>query len=242
MRPVYRRPRRRKKHHQEAENHERWLLTYADMITLLLGLFIILYSISNVDRKKLDNVAEAIRVGFGFGDRLKVAIFDGSDTLIEDELFKPRSPVYRLWEKLGYNLKKWTSATKLRLGLSETEELQLTLFVPIAEEGEWIVDEVQDEAYNHLAQLSEQMDIEILVRLEIPESKTSARTSWEESARRTARLAEVLESQYKIPREKIAILAHTRFRPLPGNPSDSPELRAKQERVEILVRKKSPSK
>jgi chemotaxis protein MotB len=42
-----------KKHHEEEhENHERWLVTYADMITLLMVLFIVLYSISQVDLAK----------------------------------------------------------------------------------------------------------------------------------------------------------------------------------------------
>ncbi|HWC36526.1 MAG TPA: flagellar motor protein MotB [Mycobacteriales bacterium] len=42
--------------HQDAEhdNSERWLLTYADMITLLLALFIVLYSISVVNKSKFD--------------------------------------------------------------------------------------------------------------------------------------------------------------------------------------------
>lgn len=231
-----RRFKRRKRIEEEQSGHERWLLTYADMITLLLGLFIILYSISTVDRKKLDSVAEAIRVGFGFGDRLKVAIFEGSDSLVDEELFKPRSPVYRLWENLGYNLKRWKEAAQIRLGLSETEELKLILFAPVASEGDWVIDDIQDETYKNLSTLSTNLDIEIIVRLEIPEVSGSSRTSWEDSARKTARLAEILETQYKIPRDKIAILAHTRFNPLPETSVNSPESRAKQERIEILIR------
>jgi chemotaxis protein MotB len=38
--------------HAEAENHERWLLTYADMITLLLALFILLFAMSTISQKK----------------------------------------------------------------------------------------------------------------------------------------------------------------------------------------------
>ena len=39
--------------HEEHVNHERWLITYADMITRLMVLFIVLYSISQVDRAKV---------------------------------------------------------------------------------------------------------------------------------------------------------------------------------------------
>ncbi|EMY05717.1 proton-channel complex MotA/MotB membrane protein MotB domain protein [Leptospira interrogans str. 2002000626] len=38
------------------------------MITLLLGLFIIMYSISQVDQTKLKQVADVIRGGFGLGE------------------------------------------------------------------------------------------------------------------------------------------------------------------------------
>ena len=38
--------------HEEAENGERWLLTYADMITLLLALFIVLFAMSTINVQK----------------------------------------------------------------------------------------------------------------------------------------------------------------------------------------------
>jgi len=44
---------------------ERWLITYADMITLLLVLFIILYSSANLDLQKFRALAESLREGFG---------------------------------------------------------------------------------------------------------------------------------------------------------------------------------
>ena len=44
---------------------ERWLITYADMIMLLLVLFIILYSMANTDLEKFQALAESLREGFG---------------------------------------------------------------------------------------------------------------------------------------------------------------------------------
>lgn len=49
----------------EAAGMMRWLLTYADMITLLFALAILLYSIANIDAKKYEKVARSVRVGFG---------------------------------------------------------------------------------------------------------------------------------------------------------------------------------
>ena len=51
--------------HEEHENHERWLITYADMITLLMVLFIVLYSISQVDLAKFRRLKEGLAGGYG---------------------------------------------------------------------------------------------------------------------------------------------------------------------------------
>jgi chemotaxis protein MotB len=59
---------KRKRHHEaheEHENHERWLITYADMITLLMVLFIVLYSISQVDLAKFRRLKQGVAGGFG---------------------------------------------------------------------------------------------------------------------------------------------------------------------------------
>jgi len=57
--------RRTKKCHSEHENLERWLLTYADMITLLMAFFIMMYSMSVLNMAKFREAAISIRSGFG---------------------------------------------------------------------------------------------------------------------------------------------------------------------------------
>ncbi len=56
--------------HPESAGMMRWLLTYADMITLLLALFVILFSISTIDRVKLQRLAHDISGGFNADDAL----------------------------------------------------------------------------------------------------------------------------------------------------------------------------
>ncbi|MDD2715960.1 MAG: flagellar motor protein MotB [Candidatus Wallbacteria bacterium] len=51
----------RKKGPEKSVNQDRWLITYADMVTLLVIFFIIMYSMSKVDRKKFDQMAESLR-------------------------------------------------------------------------------------------------------------------------------------------------------------------------------------
>lgn len=54
----------KKKKHEEHENLERWLVSYADFITLLFATFTALYALSVADLAKLKDVAQSIRDGF----------------------------------------------------------------------------------------------------------------------------------------------------------------------------------
>lgn len=56
---------RKKKGHEGHDNAERWLLTYADMITLLMAFFIMMYSMSVLNMAKFRAAAISIRSGFG---------------------------------------------------------------------------------------------------------------------------------------------------------------------------------
>ncbi|HWE54652.1 MAG TPA: flagellar motor protein MotB [Acidimicrobiales bacterium] len=58
------RGRRGRGHEEEVENGERWLLTYADMITLLLALFIVLFAISTINQKKFLALALGLKQSF----------------------------------------------------------------------------------------------------------------------------------------------------------------------------------
>ncbi len=52
------------------ENHERWLITYSDLITLLLIFFIVMYSMSKVDMAKYEMLSESLHLQFAKGDTI----------------------------------------------------------------------------------------------------------------------------------------------------------------------------
>jgi chemotaxis protein MotB len=55
----------KKKHHEEGHvNHERWLVSYADMITLLMVLFVVLYAMGQTDKSKLDALRSSLQRAF----------------------------------------------------------------------------------------------------------------------------------------------------------------------------------
>jgi len=58
---------RGKKHHHEEHVDESWLIPYADLLTLLLALFIVLFSMSSVDAKKFQAMAEVFNAEFTSG-------------------------------------------------------------------------------------------------------------------------------------------------------------------------------
>jgi flagellar motor protein MotB len=65
---------------EEHENHERWLVSYADFITLLFAFFVVLYSTSRIDNKRMVDVVKSIKFAMHFkgqGGVDTMPIFDG---------------------------------------------------------------------------------------------------------------------------------------------------------------------
>jgi len=68
---------RRRKKHEEHVNHERWLVSYADFITLLFAFFVVLYASSQVDKRKVGMLALSIQVAFQ-----EMGVFESSNTKV----------------------------------------------------------------------------------------------------------------------------------------------------------------
>lgn len=58
---------RRKRKKQEYKMDDSWLLPYADLLTLLLALFIVLFSMSNIDAQKYEELAQVFKSEFTHG-------------------------------------------------------------------------------------------------------------------------------------------------------------------------------
>jgi chemotaxis protein MotB len=68
---------RRRRKSEEHVNHERWLVSYADFITLLFAFFVVLYASSQVDKRKIGKLALSIQVAFQ-----ELGVFETSNTKI----------------------------------------------------------------------------------------------------------------------------------------------------------------
>ncbi len=57
----------RRKFDEEPDNHERWLISYADFITLLFAFFVVMYAISSVNEGKYKILSNSLGSAFGSG-------------------------------------------------------------------------------------------------------------------------------------------------------------------------------
>ncbi|MEX1022280.1 MAG: flagellar motor protein MotB [Dehalococcoidia bacterium] len=80
---------RRSRGHAEEHPDERWVISYADLVTLLLGFFIILYATADSNTVKMEalarGLAEAFNVGVKEGEAGDSSIFDGGTGIIPEQ-------------------------------------------------------------------------------------------------------------------------------------------------------------
>lgn len=87
----------RKEEHEEHENHERWLVTYADMLTLLMVLFIVMFAMSQVDQVKYHALKNGLADGFGSD----ASILDGSDKILDNKMAEINPTTTKIMEDLS---------------------------------------------------------------------------------------------------------------------------------------------
>jgi chemotaxis protein MotB len=91
----------RKKRIEEHENHERWLVSYADFITLLFAFFVVMYSISSVNEGKYRVLSDSIVAAFRDPARSLQPIQIGDlmrSPLQSNERFDQEVPIIQLFK------------------------------------------------------------------------------------------------------------------------------------------------
>ncbi|MDX1961302.1 MAG: flagellar motor protein MotB [Leptospiraceae bacterium] len=241
MKELKHHSRRKRKLKQNKDNSERWLLTYADMITLLLGLFIIMYSISTVDTNKLKSIAGSIRGGFGLDTLGDSLVNEGNTGKVNDPDLVPKSIIYRLWERLKQSISKTLVVNKVLIKLENNEELTLTLPASSLGEGKIKLPTESDELFQRLSEVNRDVPLEIVVRVQIPyldsTEKDNFQNNWEFNAHRASIIAKFISKKYGISESNISVQGLADFQRSNQVP-ETPEDEANQERLEILIKKK----
>ncbi len=114
----------RKKYQEEPENHDRWLVSYADFITLLFAFFVVMYAISSLNEGKYRVLSNALTGAFG-----KVLI---TTTVKQPEV--PPSPTIKL-DPLPIVRKNTEALHKEREQMTGVARDILAVLEPLVREG-----------------------------------------------------------------------------------------------------------
>lgn len=242
-----------KKHkHEEHENHERWVISYADLVTLLFALFVVLYASSRVDTNKLAQTSESMRWALHFkgeGGVNRLAIFRGPPTeggcvtnlgTTPTNTSQQRKLVEDARRKLEKALKPWLMQREKNPSVTvelENGKLRLRLaamrfFDPasaaLRPEALAVLDAIgaELEAGGQLIRVEGHTDDGAI-------SSSKYRTNWDLSAARAATVVSYLEQGHRIDPARLSAAGLGSSHPLVSN--DTPENRELNRRIEIVL-------
>lgn len=204
------------------------MITYADLITLLLGLFIILYAMSSIDTGKYKGVVAAL--GSIFGSDSKIAV-TGVDKIIPTPKDKLAEDLTKLITMYNYN-------NSIRLEQNERgvtiHILEDILFPP----GKATLSENSKLVLSRLAKILRNLPNDIRVEGHtdnIPINTPQYPSNWHLSVDRALSTAYYLIKYENLSPDKVSIVGYSEYRPIASN--DLPETRALNRRVDIVILK-----
>lgn len=228
--------RRRSRHHEgEHENLERWLITYADLITLLLIFFVVMYAISRADLEKFQQVASSLRAAFNLDVLTASPSGQAAVAPLEQD---PRFSAY-------LSVRAQVASLFTRLGLDrQGAEVELTsegivihlsdavLFPPGQAELRPEAQRVLDGIAAILEPLPHPIRIEGHTDNTPPPPGTYP-DNWELSAMRAVNTLRYLSSVAGLAPQRLSAAGYGEFRPRASN--DTLEGRRKNRRVDIVL-------
>ncbi|MBD3258579.1 OmpA family protein [candidate division GN15 bacterium] len=225
-------PRRRKKFNDN-ENLERWLLTYADLITLLLAFFIVMYSMSKVDNKKFGKVSDALNTVLRGGHSVLRFNVDpersGHGFLKLGNLRMVQHKIEEKFKTLGRNEDVQREITERGLVIHIVEsalfsEGSATLQPRAMEVLDLIADQLTGRP-NHIRIEGHTDDRPIQTPI-YP-------SNWELSSARATTVVRYYVENHDIPPDRVSALGYGEFRPVKAN--TTPENRSRNRRVDIVI-------
>jgi chemotaxis protein MotB len=233
------------------ENHERWLLTYADMITLLVAFFMMLYSMSVMNLQKFQEVAISIKSGFGGEENAKrnkdiIGVENSSGVMpikVENKVSKNES---RVDESIFAEVKQQISDlivskklqnimdVKMREGNIYIVLLTDKIFFP---QGDAILTDDAKAILKDVGQIIEPLKKEISVEgftASVPPDSVKFRSNWELSAARSITVINYFTSECSIEQKRMSLTGYGEWRPYFETELSS----EKNDRVAIAILKK----
>lgn len=235
----------RKKKPEEHVNHERWLVSYADFITLLFAFFVVMYSVSSVNEGRYRAVSNSIRaalrpiVSAGFTP-LPFQVGNPENKLTPPKVPQVTEPIFkRITEAFSKlpgrgSIQTQVHATRTSRGIVLTIQDHV-LFEPGAAV-------LHPDALPFLQALAEvliefERHVEVVGHTDnVPISTAAFPTNWELSAARAVIVVRILTDLYQVDPATISAKAAGEYQPVAENATK--EGREKNRRVEVIVEQK----
>jgi chemotaxis protein MotB len=246
----------RKKPHAEHESSDRWLVSYADLLTLLFAFFVVMFASSQTDKAKAKQISDSVKDAIAKGgvtasvrevlggtvdDKGKGnAKMKGPGGAAKNEAL-PQEMAHAVdllpsMQYLSKALENEIQQGKLELRLEPrglVVSLRQAAFFPSGE------DTVDPKTYPAIEKIAQTIrDLPNAVRLEghtdsVPIHTARFRSNWELSAARGIAMMELLGERFTIPRNRLAIAGYAETAPVA--PNDTEAGRARNRRVDIVI-------
>ncbi|MBW8078154.1 MAG: flagellar motor protein MotD [Gallionella sp.] len=238
----------RRKKRIEHSNPDRWLISYADFITLLFAVFVVLYAISSVNEAKYKIFSDSLSIAFTNQPSTS------STTIIpnkQEQLLK--TLVDRRTARLGEQQRKMQErmkavadglsqvmATMIGQGLVSVNQTKRGIVIDISasslfKPGEAVLQPAAAEVLNRVAIVLSREDQPIEVEGhtdDVPISTPLFPSNWELSSARASSVVRML-IDHGVPPQRLSAVGMASNQPVVAN--DSPEHRAKNRRVSITI-------
>lgn len=241
----------------EHENHERWLVSYADFITLLFAFFVVMFASSQTDKSKAKQISEAVEKALKEGHSVSIppAVAKVLGGTVDDkgqgnaQMHGPGGAQKAAKEEQP-ELMELSISLKTLSGELEEEIKQGKVEVSMTPRG--IVVSLKQAAF--FSSGTDAVDLSTMptlqkvatalqavsnpVRIEghtdsVPIHTSRFRSNWDLSAARAIAIMEVMSSRFAIDTQRLAIAGYADTVPVAGN--DTPEGRARNRRVDLVI-------
>ncbi|MGC2662297.1 MAG: flagellar motor protein MotB [Bryobacteraceae bacterium] len=231
---------RRRKGHQAHANHERWVISYADFITLLFAFFVVMFATANADKGKARAVSEAVKAALSQSKDAKVAemVKEAAD---EDKVGggkteDPKKELAPVEKQLRAQLKPEIEKGQIELKMESRGLIISFRQAALFDSG---ADVVKASAFSPISKVAEAvLAIPNQVRLEghtdnQPIHNERFNNNWELSSFRSIALLQMMTAKFNIPVQRLAVSGYADVVPVASNQTE--EGRARNRRVDVVI-------
>jgi len=214
----------------EEVDKDRYIITYADLITLLLGLFIILYAMSNIDNEKYRSAANALGSVFG-GNKSSTVLVKSMPMLSV-----PQSPQKTLMSSLRNVISKNKFGKSIKL-VKNKRGITIRIFDDILfASGQADVTNETQKVLSKLGPVMRKLPNDIRIEGHtdnVPIVSKKFPSNWHLSVARATNIAYYLMNTEKLSPDKVSIVGYSEYKPIASN--ETAEGRKLNRRVDIVI-------